>query len=91
MPNAKTKAARTVRNPIEAAQAKLAETYQKQHEKLKTKVARLEEELATRSNTLNKANAAYEKALSDLADTRVQLDEIRTAALQFAPVDEGNE
>ena len=91
MPNAKTKAARTMRSPIEAAQAKLAETYQKQYAKLTVKVARLEEELATRSNTLNKANAAYEKALADLADTRVQLDEIRTAALQFAPVDEDNE
>ena len=91
MPNAKTKATRNLRSPIEAAQAKLAETYQKQYAKLTAKVARLEEELATRDNALYKANAAYEKALADLADARVQLDEVRTAALQFAPVDEAVE
>lgn len=91
MPNAKTKATRNLRSPIEAAQAKLAETYQKQYAKLTAKVARLEEELATRDNALYKANAAYEKALADLADARVQLDEVRTAALQFAPVDEAGE
>ena len=91
MPNAKTKAARTVRNPIEAAQAKLQETYQKQYAKLTVKVARLEEELNNRDIALSKASDAYEKALADLADARVQLDEIRTAALQFAPVDEDNE
>ena len=91
MPNAKTKAARTMRSPIEAAQAKLQETYQKQYAKLTVKVARLEEELTTRDNTVAKANAAYERALEDLADARIQLDEIRTAALQFAPVDEDNE
>ena len=79
MPNAKTKAARTVRNPIEAARARLAETYQKQHEKLKARVARLEEELDTRGNTVAKAEAAYEKALADLADARVQLAEIERA------------
>ena len=91
MPNAKTKAARTVRSPIEAAQAKLAETYQKQYAKLTVKVARLEEELATRGNTLTKANDAYHKAVEDLADATLQLDEIRTAALQFAPIDEAGE
>ena len=91
MPNAKTKAARTLRNPIEAAQAKLAETYQKQYAKLTAKVARLEVELNTRDIALSKASDAYNKALADLADARRQLDEIRTAALQFAPVDEDNE
>ena len=91
MPNAKTKAARTVRNPIEAAQAKLQETYQKQYAKLTVKIARLGEELATRGNTLTKAEDAYHKAAEDLANAKSQLDEIRTAALQFAPVDEDNE
>ena len=91
MPNAKTKAARTVRSPIEAAQAKLQETYQKQYAKLTAKVARLEAERNTRDIALSKASDAYEKALADLANARSQLDEVRTAALQFAPVDEDNE
>ena len=91
MPNAKTKATRTLRNPIEAAQAKLAETYQKQYAKLTAKVARLEVELNTRDIALSKANDAYEKALADLAEARLQLDEVRTAALQFAPIDEADE
>ena len=91
MPNAKTKAARTVRNPIEAAQAKLAETYQKQYARLTAKVARLETELNTRDIALSKASDAYNKAVEDLADARRQLDEIRTAALQFAPIDEAGE
>ena len=89
MPNAKTKAARTVRNPIEAAKAKLAETYQKQHEKAKAKVARLEDELDTRSNTVAKASAAYEKALSDLADARIQLAEIEDALELHDPIEAG--
>ena len=87
MPNAKTKAARTVRNPIEAARAHLRETYQKQHSKAKAKVARLEEELYTRSNTVAKASAAYEKALSDLAEARVQLAEIEDALELRDPVE----
>ena len=89
MPNAKTKAARTVRNPIEAAKAKLAETYEKQHAKAQAKVARLEEELATRSNTVAKAEAAYEKVLADLADARVQLAEIERALGLREPLEAG--
>ena len=87
MPNAKTKAARTMRSPIEAAQAKLQETYQKQYAKLTVKVARLEEELTTRSNTVAKANAAYERALADLADARVQLSEIEDALKLHDPIE----
>ena len=82
MPNAKTKAetnARNLRSPIEAAKAKLAETYQKQHEKLKAKAARLEVKLTTRDNALSKANDAYNKALADLMDARIQLADIEDA------------
>lgn len=89
MPNAKTKAARTVRNPIEAAQAKLAETYQKQYAKLTVKVARLEEELAARGNTLTKANDAYHKAVEDLSDATLQLDEIESALGLHDPIEAG--
>ena len=89
MPNAKTKAARNLRSPIEAAKAKLAETYQKQHEKLKARVDRLEDELATRSYTVAKASAAYEKALADLADARVQLAEIEDALGLHDPIETG--
>ena len=91
MPNAKAKATRNLRSPIEAARAHLRETYEKQHAKAQAKVARLEEELATRGNTLTKANDAYHKAVEELSEATLQLDEIRTAALQFAPVDEDNE
>ena len=82
MPNAKTKAetnARNLRSPIVAAKAKVAETYQKQHEKLKAKAARLEVELATRDNALSKANDAYNKALADLMNARIQLADIEDA------------
>ena len=89
MPNAKTKATRNLRSPIEAAKAKLAETYQKQHEKLNATVARLEEELDTRDNVLNKARIAYEKALSDLADARTQLTEIEVALELREPLEAG--
>ena len=89
MPNAKTKAARTTRSPIEAAKARLAETYQKQHEKLQARVARLEEELAARGNTVAKAEAAYEKVLTDLADARVQLAEIERALGLREPLEAG--
>ena len=89
MPNAKTKAARTVRNPIEAAKARLAETYQKQHEKAKAKVARLGEELITRDNARYKANAAYEKALADFAAAKIQLAEIEDALELHDPIEAG--
>ena len=89
MPNAKTKATRNLRSPIEAAKARLAETYQKQHEKLQARAARLEEELATRSNTVAKAEAAYEKVLADLADARVQLAEIERALGLREPLEAG--
>ena len=89
MPNAKTKATRNLRSPIEAAKAKLAETYQKQHEKLTAKVARLEEELDTRSKALTKVSAAYEKALSDLADARTQRAEIEDALELHDPIEAG--
>ena len=91
MPNAKTKAARTVRNPIEAARAHLRETYEKQHAKAKARVARLEEELATRGNTLTKANDAYHKAVEDLSEATLQLAEIENALELRDPVEETGE
>ena len=89
MPNAKTKATRNLRSPIEAAKAKLAETYQKQHEKIKAKIERLEIERTTRDNALTKAEAAYEKVLADLADAQVQLAEIEDALELRDPIEAG--
>ena len=89
MPNAKTKATRNLRSPIEAARAHPRETYEKQHAKAQAKVARLEVELNNRDIALSKANAAYEKALSDLADARVQLSEIEDALELREPLETG--
>ena len=89
MPNAKTKATRNLRSPIEAARAHLRETYEKQHAKAKAKVARLEEQLAARGNALTKANDAYHKAVEDLSEATLQLTEIENALELHDPIEAG--